>query len=319
MGLAYSDLPIVQQTISANPASFLAALHSILTSAGWTWAAYLTGLVYACLSPQGLAVQVRIWDPADLDYPQCFAFQWVSSYDPYPESLVFHLRMDAGVTHSVWVNCCSIFIGRTGITHTGDQLPWSVCGGIPYAFGLVAPTEQCAAQSPAATDTTTELWFASGSDSGVAGFGAASLESFRSGHYCKRFSWCRNGAVVSLTAATEITALQLSIRRPAGYIAGKYSGFSTGILYADGTPIQDDPLVSIGGKWYGQLYDACLLSKPMALEATEQVFETVGEKLTSWINHSIGSTNVIFRPDEGSIFSLLLLTGSPTVVENVAY
>lgn len=319
MGLAYTEQLIVRETVSANPATFLDALDSILTAAGWTSASYLTGRVYACLSPQGLAVQVRIWDPADSDFPQCFAFQWLSSYDPYPEGLVFHLRMDAAYTHEVWANCCSLFIGRTGITHTADQLPWSVCGGIPYATGLIAPTDQCAAQSPAAPDVTTELWFASGSDSGVAGFGGFTLESLRSGHYCKRFSWCRNGTVTSVTAATEIDGLQLAVIRPPGYLNNRRpTGFTSGMLFADGEPIASDPLIGLAGIWYGQLYDVCLLSKPMALEATEQIFETDGEKLTDWVNHMAGNTNTGFV-DDGRFSSILLLTGEPTVVENVAY
>jgi len=317
MGLAYTDLPIVMETVSANPATFLDALRSILTAAGWTSAAYLTGYVYACLSPQGFAVQLRVWDPADSNFDDCFAFQWVSSYDPYPEGLIHHLRMDAALTYFVWANCCSLFIARPGITHTGDFLPWSVFGGVPHAAGLTEPTPQCEAQSPAAPEVTTELWFSSGSDNGVAGFGSSHSQNFRSSSFCQRFSFFRNGMNLGGDAVNEGAALQLGVIRPPGYLNNKRpSGFESGILWVDSTPMASDPLISVAGIWYGQLYDACCLSKPMALEATEQIFETDGDILTDWVNYMNG---VGFTAADGRFSSLLLLTGGPTVVENIAY
>ena len=288
MALAFSDLPIITGTISANPGTFLDDLHGLLVSAGWASAVYETGHVYACVSPQGLAVQVRIWDPADSNFENCFAFQWLSSVDPYPEGLIQHLRMDATLTYFVWVNCCSLFIARPGVTHTGDHLPWSVFGGVPWAAGVTAATPQCEMQSPRG-EATYELWVSSGSDSGVPGFGAATVESFRSGNHCKRFSYCRNGVVETRDAALEYQALQLGVMRPAGYLNNRRpTGFVDGIAYLDGTPIASDPILSFAGTWLGQFYDSCLLSEPMALEATEQIYETEEDRTTDWVNHMNG-------------------------------
>jgi hypothetical protein len=326
MGLAFTSKPIIMDTISASPATFLTDLHAMLLAAGWTAATYLTGHVYACESPQNLAVQVRIWNPSDPNFAGCAAFQWVSSVTPNPEGLIHHLYMDVDTTHTVWINCCSLFIARTGISHRSfPHLPVSVCGGIPYAAGLTTPTPQCEAQSPSAAEETTELWFSSGGDSGVALFGAPTLESFRSGHICKRFSFCRNGVISSYPEVLEQDALQLGIFRPAGYaspIGGATVFLPGGIRFTDNTPMAGDPLLWLRGHIYGQLYDACLLSVQMDLEATEEIYETEGDRTTHWVNHSTGDTNVLFRPDDGTLFSLLLLTGIPgsgTVVENVAY
>lgn len=317
MGLAFSELAIAQDTISGNPATFLDDLDTLLVSAGWTSAPYLTGHVYAIESPQGLAVQVRIWDPADSDFDQCFAFQCVSSVDPYPAGLIHHLRMDAAYTHSVWANCCMLAVARTGITHTIDNLPWSVFLGIPFAFGLTEPTPECEAQSPSSEEVTNELWFSSGSDSGTPGFAALTLESFRSGNHCKRFSFCRNNIVTSASAAIETDALQLSVIRPPGYENNRRpTGFADGILFVDGTPMATDPLLSLAGIWYGQLYDACLLSVPMSVEATERTTETESGRVTDWINHMNG---VNFTPSDGRYSSLLLFTGSVGGVSNIAY
>ncbi len=331
MALAYSNQPIYQGSISGNPATFLNDLHALLLAAGWTAATYLTGHVYACASPQGLAVQVRIWDPADSDYASCVAFQWLSSASPYLEGHVHHLRLAAvavltglPLTMEVWVNCCSLFIGRTGITHINEfgQHPWSVCGGVAWASGLVEPTDQCRAQSPPPPETTTELWWSSGADSGVPLFAAATLESFRSGHYCKRFSVCRNGSVSNVTGAIEANALQLGILRPAGYPDGRVAGFADGIKYEDGSPVASDPLLAFDGVWYGQLWDACLLSKPMALEAVETIEDSITGLVTTWINHTSSNPNIFLGPgDDGRLYSLLLLTGAVLgeSIENVAY
>lgn len=320
MGIAYSELPIIQDTISADPGTFLDDLHAVLLAAGWSSDPYDTGHVYACLSPQGFAVQVRIWDPADSDFPDCFAFQWVSSYDPYPEGLVHHLRMGAGFDYSVWANCCSLFIARPGYTHTGDFLPWSVHGGIPWASGVTAATPQCEAQSPAAPAVTTELWFSSGADNGQAGFGDFHSQNFRSSNFCQRFSFFRNGSNLGGDGVNEGPALQIGVLRPAGYLNNRRpTGFeAAGILWAGGTPMGVDPVISVHGIWYGQLYDSCLLSKQMALEATEQIYETDGDKLTDWINYMRG---LGFTLADARFSSILLLTGGPaaTVVENIAY
>lgn len=322
MPVAYSELPIYQGTISANPATFLDALNTALVGIGWTSAVYSTGYVYSVVSPQGLAVQVRIWDPADSNFAGCFVFQWLQAASPFAVGQIHHLRMDAAVGHAVWANCCSLFIGRHSVTHTGDNYPWSVCGGVPWATGLTTPTAQCAAQSPSAPDVTDELWFSSGSDSGDALFATATLESFRSGHICKRFTWCRNGVVTTSSGVNEAAALQLSIMRPPGYTNNnRPSGFESGILYRDFTPMASEPLLSLNGRWDGQLWDACLLSAPYALEAAETIFETVSGFTTSWINHALGNTNILFRPDDGRMFALMLLTGGPVTGGdgNVAY
>lgn len=320
MSLAFSNLPVSQSTISANPATFLDDLDAILDGLGWTSSTYLTGKVYACSSPQGLSVQVRIWDPADSNFADCVAFQWLMSASPNTAGLVHHLRLDAAYNMAVWANCCSLFIARVGVTHS-SAYPWSVAGGVAWAPGLVAPTSQCAAQSPAPPDTTTELWWSTGSDTGAALFAAATLESFRSGYYCKRYSFCRNGVVTNVTAGTEAASLQLGIMRPTGYRDGVQSGFSDGMLFEDGTPMASDPLLSVDGVWYGQLWDACLLSAPMTLEATETIVETSPARTTYWINHTASNPNVLFATDDGRLYSLLLFTGAAgsAVIENIAY
>lgn len=320
MALAYSDLTIARGTISANPATIQADLHLLLTEAGWASSPYGTGKLYAVVSPQGLAAQVRIWDEVDANFASCLTFQWVTSSSPLSAGLKHHLRMDAAYTYYVWANCCSLFMARPGVTHSGAH-PWSVCGGIPWADGLTTPTAQCAAQSPAGPNVTNELWWSSGADSGVALFAAATLESFRSGHYCKRYSFCRNGVVSSVELDAESTALALAIMRPAGYDSRRHLGFASGMKFLDGTPMASDPVLIRGAEFTGQLYDACLLSAPMALEAVEEITETTPtpDRITSWVNHTFGNTNDIFVIDDGRLYSLLLFTGMGGGDANVAY
>jgi hypothetical protein len=323
MGLAITELPIIEETISAAPASFLTDLHPLLLAAGWTAAVYLTGHIYACESPQSLAVQVRVWDPSDPLYPSCVAFQWVSSVPPYPAGLIHHLYLNADYTFDVWANCCCLFVARTGVVFSDGILgfhPVAVCGGVPWATGLTAPTPECEAQSPAAAEGTTELWFSGGDDIGPAA-GDVMLESFRSGHYCNRYTFCRNGVLMTAENAIEADALQLGILRPTGYYSDNSNSLLPGgLVFTDSVPLAVEPLLWLKGTIHGQLWDACLLSVPMTLGAAETIYETEFDRTTEWKNHSRGTT---YRPDDGSLFSLLLLTGisggGGTVVENIAY
>lgn len=331
MAVAYSDLPIVSETISGDSTSFLADLHTILSTVGWPSVPYLTGYQYTLTSSQSLSCKVRIWFDNSATYPGCFAFQFLSSAT-VSTGLVHHIQASdysiglAPFTQfAVWANRCSLFIGAVGETHNIMNAPRSVAGGVPYAFDATAPTADCAAQA-AYPDVTTELWWSCGSDTGTGvtagAFTVPTVESFRSGHYAKRYSFAFNGVIKSESTAMESDALQLGILRPPGYVrGGDPEGFTGGILFQDETPMAVDPLVIHNGTAYGQLYDSCLLSKPMALEATEEIYESADDRLSEWQNHTHGNTNVLFKIDDGRLYSLLLLQGKPVdlSVGNRAY
>lgn len=310
MGVAYTDAIIMEASISGDPATFPAALHLVLTAAGWTSAVYGTGYLYACVSPQGLAVNVRIWDPEDALYPDCLAFQWIQAVSPLTTGLIHHIRMHTAATFRVWANCCSLFIGRQTVAAL-DHLPWAVCGGVAWAAGLTTPTDQCAAQSPAAGTATNELWWSTGDDGGP---GEWAIGSWRTQFFAPRYSFCRNGTITSQERAISSTALQLGMLRAPGYTFFMYSyyvqwtgGFEAdGLVYDDGEPVASDALIAHQGVWYGQLWDACLLSAPMAMEATETIYETVPDRTTDWINYMHPSAATSER-----CYSLLLLHDSP--------
>ncbi len=332
MGLAYSEQPIATAVISADPSTFLADLDTLLASVGWTSAPYLTGNLYAFASPQGLAVQVRIWDPADSNFADCCAFQWVSSSSPGPAGLIHHLRMDAAETYFVWANCCQLFIARPGVARAAGNYPTSVSGGIPWANGLTTPTSQCEEQSPASPDVTTEMWWSCGGDSGIPLFASATVADFRLSFAAERYSFCRNGVVTSEDVSEPRKAFELGPLRAPGYWYFSfenspwhysYGFFDNGIVWADGDPLLSEPLVLQRGDTdgdmviYGQLWDACIGTRPMAKEATETVYESVPGRTTNWVNYM--HKNVGDSPRE-RFYALLLLTGiAGTGVENIAY
>lgn len=324
------------------PLTLLANFHTLFTAIGWDSIAYGNGHEYLLQSPQGLNAYLRVWylDEDDPTYPDCLAFQMLSP-NTGEESEVFHLDASYEAQYPgdplalqyylIWANACSFFIAEPGRTQT-EVNSRSVCGGIPYAAGVVVGTPTCLAQRSAPKDTTNELWFLSGDDAGK-GKGLGTYISFRSSYRCRRYAFCRNGSVTNIADAGESASLQLAILRPAGYEFGAYpalrTGLESGFEFADGAPLLSQPFLVHDGYIHGQLYDAVLASHPMALEAPEVIeyqFPAHDDVLamtvaTNWNNHTSSYTGHFNPPDDGRLYALLLLRKNrlSVVGRNYAY
>lgn len=358
-GIAYTNTVEFgdQQIISganlcdpANPMDFLDGLHTSVTGAlGWESEEYLNGHVYLLNSPEGFSCLLRIWhkDNTDPHYPDCYAFQFLGNYESAPAGQVHHISSKgfspfAPFYYRIWANACQIFIARVGVRQSSADLgavahkPYSVCGGVLYPLDDLAPTAPCAAATPGSVEATTELWWSAGDDGGN-GAASRTVESFRSGHICRRYSFCHNGNVSSTDFATsESDALQLVIMRPGGYAGNSPRGWNDGFRFLlDTDPVQTEPFIASGGIIYGQLYDALLLSKPYALEQIEDIEETsvIEDELggftlsryTKWINHTRNFPNqhpLGSLPDDGRLYGLMLFHAngpSPSMKSNYAY
>ncbi len=334
MGLAYSNLPIVQATISASLSTFLGELNTLLVSAGWMSTPYNNGYEYSILSPQGLGGKCRIWYPNAVGYANCFVLQAISPttgdlgllhYFESRRAQAFAWDTEWFDNYRVWANSCSLFIGEPGRTKTRFY-PRSVSFGVPYAYGAIAPAI-CEGQTIPSGEVTSELWWSGGTDSGVAGFSRDTALDFRSSYLCQRSSFGYNGSIANTTQLTSEhpDCLQLAILRPsaAPNFLGPY--WADGLRFIDEDPLALNPLLCHAGLIYGELYDACLLSAPMELEATEEIYEStsVPPRTTSWTNYSRGEgvyvSSFTVRA-EGKLYALLLLTGSSgQEIVNVAY
>ena len=342
------------------PLGFLDFLHEELTGLGWISEVYLNGHVYLLESPSLFTCQMRVWHKGsgDASYPNSYAFQFLGNYVGAGVGQVHHIsssghEFGANFDYRVWANQCQIFIARPGVRQARAEYgttfaykPYSMCGGILHPLDRIAPFVACQLQSGPAAEETGELWWSAGDDDGKGGvfdedFGQESygtVESFRSGHICRRYSFCHNGSVTAVEfASTELQSLQLCILRPGGYGGDRSpQGWDNGFRFlVDARPVQVEPFLALGGTIYGQLYDALLLSAPYELEATERIEETKAIKdaagdltksrYTNWVNHTKNYTNrYVLGPqlDDGRLYALMLLTGGPYELEefiNVAY
>jgi hypothetical protein len=340
MGLAFTERPTVYGFIPAAPfGAFLDGFHTMALLAGWEWlGVYQNGNQYLLTSPQELAVQCRVWFPvpADTGYADCYVLQFVSASDPvavqgqkHHFTLAFTgFPVEARFTeYAVWMNCCSVFLGARLATNHWN-LPRAAQGGVPYvpnAIGATAPTGLCA-DTPGTSEIVTEMWWSAGDDKGA--MDASMTDSgqainFRNGHYCMRFSWCVNGTALQVetgkpTLDVEARALQLCILKSA--MNWSFIVFPEGFLHFDdpdtdadeATPLAANPLLAFNAEIRAELYDACLLSKPMELEAEETIYESSFFRRTTWQNYTKGKGLFISSFDqrtEGAMYSLLLLQG----------
>lgn len=343
MALAYTNKPCTYVQIAATPAlAFLATLKTTLLGVGWQWvSAYDNGDLYQIQSPQGLKVRVRIWYPNAAPYVDCFALQLQSANFPSTVGYVHHFiagysaaPVAAQFTHyAVWANCCSLFIGAVHANPAYGALIRAVHCGVPFTVLATEPTPECAEQR-ATAPLTNELWWSAGDDTGTGldiGSGPPPAADFRNSYFCQRYSLMHNTTDMSATAGTpypnvESQLLQLCVMK-ANYYWNALGGlWSAGFIRPDNSPLAYDPMLASQGYIFGQLYDACLLTKPMALEAAEDIHETTPtDVLTHWRNYTLSRAIFIstFKArDEGRCYSLLLLTAQPEVDTeelNVAY
>lgn len=360
-GIAYTnqvefgDQAILSGVIQCDPAlpmTFLSLLHDAVTvKLGWSSDVYENGHVYLLQAPTvSFYCQVRIWYKTedDPEYPCCYAFQFHSNYEDGPTGHIHHISAKGywpyeAFDYQVWANKCQLFIGRLGVRqaiadHVGHFpfRPYSVCGGVAHPLDTVAAVSRCTGSVPTIT-ATTELWWSAGDDDGngvVDDIGNYNtVESFRSGHICRRYSFCHNGAVHSPAYAdSESACLQLAIMRPPGYGPGILvptpydTGWEFGFRFFDGDPVQSEPFLIFGNTIYGQLYDALLLSAPYELEEIETIRETkvvededgkLWDRYTRWVNHTRNYTNwdgptILDSPyDDGRLYALMLFQGKP--------
>lgn len=334
MALAYTDSLIRYETVAVEPlADFIAALDAILVDVGWEKiSAYENGWLYQLASPQELTARCRIWNPAvDATYTKPhFALQFLSAVDPLKVGHVH--RFFAGwaplfggdtreFTHyNVWANQCSLFIGAVH-PESRDNQPKAVQGGIPYAYGATEQTPECGAENPPPAEATNELWWSAGDDEGTYRqfpAGPTAALSFRSCYYAMRYSFCHNGAVTNFdtenpTLPVEANLLQLGILKASYYWTGQTYTWAEGFVYPDLLPLASEPYLIHNARIYGELYDAVLLTKPMALDTNESIYESEFLRTTDWVNYSYHSGIFIstFRErDEAECSSLLLLTGT---------
>ena len=344
--LAYTDGNIRYETLAVDPPEdFLDALDAILLDVGWTKiSAYDNGWLYQLESPQELLVRCRIWNPAiDATYTRPhFALQFLSASDPLVTGHVH--RFFAGWTplftgdtrefteYRIWANQCSLYIGAVHPDPRNNQ-PRAVQGGIPYAYGATEQTPECAAENPAPTEATNELWWSAGDDSGTydefASFPSCAM-NFRNNYWGQRYSLCHNGTVVNRVLGTptlenETSALQLAILRASYYWNPLIEAWPDGFVRRDMTPLASEPFLIHNATIFGELYDAVLVSRPMEFDAPETIWETDTGRVTEWVNYSKASVAILTSARdtaEDKCASLLLLIekhDSDTPPLNVAY
>src|SRR4030095_8932170 len=267
-----------------------------------------------------------------------FAIQFRSHADISKVGHVHHFEaghpvfLDWGFTDIVvWANSCQIFIGALHPRSETDTLARAASGGIPYAYGAVEPT--CPDPGPA-TAITTEMWWSAGDEwTGISPaflanspVGSGPAPNFRNSYFAMRYSFCRNGIVNNRAINTlvdpvvESTALQLGILRTAYYWNALGTNvWPDGFVRLDETPLANNPLLSENRTLYGELWDACLVSHAMELEAEEEIFETATMLRTTWVNYTKGY-GLMLGPavlrNEGACYSLLLLVDSETETED---
>lgn len=330
MGLAYTNGPIRYGTVPASPPEdFIAAIDAMVLDAGWTKLGPYedNGFEYQIQSPQALLARCRIWFPDDAAWPNCLAIQFFSAIDPDIQGMVHHFVAgfentfegdDRGFTHYVvWVNMCQLFIGAVH-PRSWEKFPRAVQGGIPFAAGAVTGTPECQAQTPAPPETTQELWWSAGDDSGVydeISTLPGSMANFRNSYFCQKFSFCHNSQLVNAaignpTIPTENLALQVAIVRSAIDWNALTISWPLGFVYPDMSPLANNPLLVYNATIYGELWDAVLISRAMDLEEPEQIYESDANRTTNWRNYmnsaGIFISNFTVR-NEGSCASILLL------------
>jgi hypothetical protein len=335
------------------PLTFLSNLHTLLLSMDWGWLnAYETnGNEYLVESPQGLKARVRIWYVDTLASPNCFILQVASAANPliagaqhrFIAGKVADFPGDTTVfTHyRVWANCCQLFIGADHPESWLEKWPRAVQCGVPHSYQVTTPTPECAALGTQG-GMTSELWFSAGDDTGadfdILGMTGITKVNFRNSYFAQRFALVHNGNFLTGDAGTplpgvEANNLQLCILRTNFYWNAIYGYFSDGFRRFDGSPLAYTPMLCFQGFIFGTLWDACLLSIPMTLDATEDISETLSDKLsppgpltTHWRNYC--DSHGIFlstftKTDEGRTFSLLLLKeppdGGAAEFVNIAY
>jgi len=346
MGLAYTNLPTDSVLIAATPPlTFLSDLNTLLVSLGWTRLGdYLTGSYYEIESPQGLKARVRIWYVDTPTSPNCFTLECYSHADPLTVGLEHRFVAGyAGIpgdpknfsTYRVWANCCQLFIGAVHAQSWVDRWPRAVQCGVPHSYQATAPTPLCTRETPA-SQMTNELWFSAGDDNGqdfsISGMNGTTRVDLRNSFFCQRYTLVHNGNVLysgdigNPTVPVEANALQLDILRSNFNWNATFTYFSNGFTRPDGSPLAYNPLLSFQGYIFGELWDACLLSIPMTIDTTEDIFESETGITTRWINyakaHPVDISTFVTR-DEGRCYSLLLLKDPPEQTDtsrtNIAY
>lgn len=335
MGLAYTNLPVTSTLITATPPlTFLSALNSLLVAVGWTRLGnYDNGSYYQIDSPQGLRARVRIWYVNTPTSPNCFVLQCYSHADPLTVGLehrfvagkteAFPGDGSAFTTYRVWANCCQLFIGAAHPFSWLETWPRAVECGVPHSYQATTPTPLCTRETPASS-MTNELWFSAGDDNGqtfdVLGMTGEARVNFRNSFFCQRYTLVHNGNVLfagdtgNPTVPVEANAFQLDILRSNFNWPGTYGYFSNGFTRPDGSPLAYNPMLSYQGYIFGELWDACLLSVPMGIDTTEDIFESQRGITTRWINYARShgvQVGTFESRDEGRCYSLLLLTGPP--------
>lgn len=346
MAVAYTSKPTAYLQIAANPPlTFLSNLKALLLSVGWVWvSAYDNGDLYQIESPQHLKARVRIWYPNSTAYPNCFAIQMQSANFPATVGFTHHFLAgytgpDSGAvfsSYAVWANCCQLFIGAVHTAPWYGNLLRAVQCGVPYTLLPTEVTPECEERGTT-PPITNELFWSSGDDTG-SGWGVftspPSLANFRNSFFCQRYTLYHDTTDMSNNAGTPYTGveaqlLQLCILRSNYYWNALTNTWPEGFVRQDLTPLAYDPLLASQGFIFGQLWDAVLVSKPMALEAREDIIETEPKEIfTKWSNYSLShSIQISFSrdADEGRCYALLLLLEPPEITDltgagmNVAY
>lgn len=201
MGVAFSQagdatrqIVIADVTIPADDSAtaglqLITQLDSVVQSAGWVkLGVYGNGFIYRLTSPQGFAVNCRIYTPTDwLAIGSANPLLWWGQYAKFdsiaiqfvstdglrvgiPHPLIYDQRYDADSSYTslrCWVNCCSLFTWRVGRPPNNNSIigtsapgrpGWCIQGGIPFALAAdIDPT--CDPRPTGATDICTEIWF----------------------------------------------------------------------------------------------------------------------------------------------------------------
>jgi hypothetical protein len=282
MGVADSGGPYVYATFAGDtPPGFVAGIKDQLVAAGWTATAVTGGWSFLGVSPQGLSVKVKIWDPGGSDPIVNFQFSSASA-----TGIERRVLVGTGFEFQIVANPCQFFLSRPGLA--GLPSGSVVCGGVPWV-----PESACGGST--AAEAAEEAWWAMSDFYGSPFFPAHTLRTmllhYTTFHGMGEAVW--NG--VFAQSATALGSFGqgvpeiVAITYPGDIDGGSFNQYETR-WYPD-TALVYEPLIAWGDTLSaapvvrGQLWDAVVLSKDYPMDSTYAA-ELAGPPYDarSWIN-----------------------------------
>ncbi len=298
MPLALSGGPYIYRSFTAGTrASATSQLIAAMNASGWVTtgsSGTATGSRLRGTSPQGLLVDVDVWDPGS------GSFIYVQF--AYPTGRAHALRF--GQNTQIVAHPCQIFISTVATNSAFDGNV--ACGGVPYIKNFGGGADPDCGAVGMNGEPVTECWW-SGGDYQASGFGIAatnlrqSLDVAGSADADGRF----NGTYSAAGGIGSSRIVSLSKSDVNSYYP---------IQYPDGSPLLAEPLVAFGDtgsgviRVRGQLYDAMEVLENHSVDDASSVFlTTMLDQNYTWMNYV------------ASGHALYLITSALSTVANDSY